>query len=77
MDDGEPYLDDTEHSALHIKDMNNEICSTIKYLLPTQASKYLGHLKEGAATKISQELSLKEVIKLKQSLWLEVKWILY
>jgi hypothetical protein len=62
-EDGDPYLDDTTHSSIEIKDVNHKVCSTIKFLHPEEASKYLGHIKEVAGTQISQEEKLKEVIK--------------
>ena len=52
---GNPYLDHTNYNTMDIRDSNGKVCSRIKYMNPTQASKYLGHTKETAGTQSHQE----------------------
>ena len=59
---GNPYLDHTNYNTMDIRDSKGEVCSRIKYMNPTQASKYLRHTKETAGTQSHQEQKLKHLI---------------
>ena len=62
-EDGTPFLDEHSYSPMEITDNNNEVCSTIQYVPPTRASKYLGHLKEPTGNQQQQLQKLQDIIK--------------